>query len=140
MLSDAFARCRFPLHELSVAGRSLGLEGSASLLDALRECPLAYLDLTGNEICGVKPAGTEPFNTYVLKMVTVPGKDAYLITTPTLTGGTKDTEVLWADVTRPIGYHPFGTFEAAGKKFYLDELGDMHDESFPAKLEAALNA
>jgi len=69
----------------------------------------------------------------------VPGKDAYTITTPTLTGGTKETEVAWKDVTRPLGYHPFATFEAQGQKFYLDELGDMHDESFPAKLEAALN-
>ena len=27
------------------------------------------LDLTGNEICGVKASGTDPFNPYVLKMV-----------------------------------------------------------------------
>ena len=40
ILSDAFARCRFPLREISVAGRCLGLEGSAALLDALKECPL----------------------------------------------------------------------------------------------------
>lgn len=78
-------------------------------------------------------------STYVLRMMTVPGKEAYVITTPTFTGGSKDTEVLWADVTRPMGYHPFATFEAAGQKFYLDELGEMHDEGFPAKLEEALN-
>ena len=69
----------------------------------------------------------------------MPGKDAYVATTPTLTGGTKDTEFLWADVTRPMGYHPFATFEAAGQKYYLDELGEMFDEGFPAKLEEALN-
>lgn len=45
VLSDAFVRCRFPLRELSVSGRMLGLEGSASLLDALKECPLEVLDL-----------------------------------------------------------------------------------------------
>lgn len=72
-------------------------------------------------------------------MYTVPGKDALMVTTPTFTGGTMDTEVAWADITRPIGYHPFATFEANGKKFYLDELGEMHDETFADKLEAALN-
>ena len=72
-------------------------------------------------------------------MYTVPGKDALMVTTPTFTGGTMDTEVAWADITRPIGYHPFATFEANGKKFYLDELGEMHDETFAEKLEAALN-
>ena len=88
---------------------------------------------------GTTGALTWATSTYVLTMHTVPGKDAYTITTPTLTGGSKETEVAWADVTRPIGYHPFSTFEAAGKKFYLDELGEMHDESFPSKLEEALN-
>ena len=27
------------------------------------------LDLTGNEICGVRSSGTEPFNAYVVRMV-----------------------------------------------------------------------
>jgi hypothetical protein len=72
VLSDAFVRCRFPLRELSVSGRMLGLEGSASLLDALKECPLELLDLTANEICGVKATGTDPFNPFVLKMVCAP--------------------------------------------------------------------
>jgi hypothetical protein len=75
----------------------------------------------------------------VLAMHTVPGKDALLITTPTLMGGTTETEVAWADISRPIGYHPFATFEANGKKFYLDELGEMFDDTFPEKLEEALN-
>ena len=74
-----------------------------------------------------------------MKMVKVPGKDSYIITTPTITGGTQDTEIAWADVTRPMSYHPFATFEANGSKFYLDELGEMHDESFPEKVEEALN-
>jgi hypothetical protein len=52
-----------------VSGRCLGLEGSASLLDALKDCPLEVLDLTGNEICGIKATGTDPFNPFVLKMV-----------------------------------------------------------------------
>ena len=88
---------------------------------------------------GTTGALTWATSTYVLKMVSVPGKDAYTITTPTLTGGSKETEVLWEDVTRPIGYHPFATFQANGRKYYLDELGEMHDEDFPAKLEEALN-
>ena len=88
---------------------------------------------------GTTGALTWATSTYVLKMYTVPGKDAYLITTPTLTGGTTDTEILASSITRPIGYHPFATFEANGQKFYLDELGEMHDETFPAKLEEALN-
>ena len=52
-----------------MSGRCLGLEGSASLLDALKDCPLEVLDLTGNEICGIKATGTDPFNPFVLKMV-----------------------------------------------------------------------
>ena len=43
ILSDAFALCRFPLRELSVGGRMLGLEGSASLLDAVKDCPLQVM-------------------------------------------------------------------------------------------------
>ena len=88
---------------------------------------------------GTTGALTWATTTYVFKIHTVPGKDAYLITTPTLTGGNKETEVMWSDVTRPLGYHPFATFEAAGAKYYLDELGEMHDETFTAKLEEALN-
>jgi hypothetical protein len=46
VLSDAFARLhgRASVRELSVSGRCLGLEGSASLLDALKDCPLEVLD------------------------------------------------------------------------------------------------
>ena len=69
ILSDAFARCRFPLREISVAGRCLGLEAAAALLDALAECPLEALDLTGNEVCGIKESGTEPLASYVLRLV-----------------------------------------------------------------------
>ena len=88
---------------------------------------------------GTTGALTWATSTYVLKMSKLAGKDAYVITTPTLTGGTKDTEVEWKDVTRPLSYHPFVTFEASGQKYYLDELGDMHDTAFPAKLEEAIN-
>ena len=88
---------------------------------------------------GTTGALTWATTTYVLAMHTVPGKDALLITTPTLMGGTTETEVAWADISRPIGYHPFATFEANGKKFYLDELGEMFDDTFPEKLEEALN-
>ena len=88
---------------------------------------------------GTTGALTWATTTYVLKMVTVPGKDALLITTPTFTGGEKETEVAWSSITRPMGYHPFATFEADGQKYYLDELGEMHDASLPAKLEEALN-
>ena len=69
LLSDGFGRCRFPLRELSVNGRALGLESCASLLEPLRHCPLEVLELRKNEICGVKSAGREPFSTYVLKIV-----------------------------------------------------------------------
>lgn len=53
-------------------------------------------------------------STYVMKIMSVPGKDAVAITTPTLMGGERETEVAWADIQRPVGYHPFATFEAAG--------------------------
>jgi hypothetical protein len=68
--------------------------------------------------------------TYVYQITTIPGKEALLIDTPTLMGGTKSTEVAWTEITRPMGWHPFATFEAAGNKYYLDELGTMHDDGF----------
>ena len=88
---------------------------------------------------GTTGALTWATTTYVMSIRTLPGKDALLITTPTFTGSVAETEVQWADIRRPSSYHPFVTFEAAGKKFYLDELGEMKDDSFPEKLEAALN-
>ena len=69
LLSDGFGRCKFPLRELSVNGRALGLESCASLLEPLRSCPLEVLELRKNDICGVKSTGREPFSTYVLKIV-----------------------------------------------------------------------
>ena len=69
LLSDGFARCKFPLRELSVNGRALGLESCASLLEPLRHCPLEVLELRKNDMCGVKATGREPFSTYVLKIV-----------------------------------------------------------------------
>jgi hypothetical protein len=47
--------------------------------------------------------------------------------------------VSWDDITRPQGYHPFATFEAKGDKFYIDELGELHDETFTDKLEEQIN-
>lgn len=89
---------------------------------------------------GTTGALTYATSTYALTVVSVPGKDAMLIETPTLTGGSTKTEVAWADVTRPLGYHPFATFEANGRKFYLDELGEIHDDAFMERLEKAINA
>lgn len=77
--------------------------------------------------------------TYVLQIRSIPGKEAILIDTPTITGGTATTEVAWGDITRPLGYHPFATFEAQGSKYYLDELGDMYDDTFQEKLTTAIN-
>lgn len=77
--------------------------------------------------------------TYALSITTIPGREALLIETPTLLGGTQATEVAWAAIGRTVGYHPFATFEAAGSKYYLDELGTMHDEKFMEKLETAIN-
>ena len=79
---------------------------------------------------GTTGAVTWATSTYVLRIVTVPGKDAMLVDTPTFFGGTMSTEVAWAEITRPRSYHPFATFEAAGRKYYLDELGEMHDSGF----------
>lgn len=88
---------------------------------------------------GTTGALTWATSTYVLQIRAL-SASTMCIDTLTLTGGTKTTEVDWADITRPQSYHPFATFEAAGRIFYLDELGDMHDETFPEKLEAALNS
>jgi hypothetical protein len=88
---------------------------------------------------GTTGALTWATSTYVLTITSIPGKEAMIIETPTLTGGSTTTEVAWADITRPLGYHPFATFEAKGNKYYLDELGEMHDEQFMEKLEKAIN-
>lgn len=76
--------------------------------------------------------------TYVLAMYSK-GDDAVTIELPTLTGGRKEVVVNWADMSPPESYHPFVTFEAKGRKFYLDEVGTIHDESLTSKLEAAMN-
>ncbi len=100
-------------------------------------CPCLQLLFFGG---GTTGALTWATTTYVLKIMSIPGKDAYTITTPTLTGGEKETVVEWKDVTRPLGYHPFATFEAQGQKYYLDELGEMHDGgALVEKVEEALN-
>ena len=80
-------------------------------------------------------------STYVLRMLSIPGRDAIKIETPTFTGGIETTEVEWKDIELPVGYHMFQTFQCgkSGKKFWLDDLGEMHDETLPARLEAQLN-
>ena len=80
-------------------------------------------------------------STYVLRMLSIPGRDAIKIETPTFTGGVETTEVEWKDIELPVGYHMFQTFQCgkSGKKFWLDDLGEMHDETLPARLEAQLN-
>jgi hypothetical protein len=78
-------------------------------------------------------------STYALSIKSIVGKDALLIETPTLMGGTQTTVVPWSSITRPKGYHPFATFEADGSKYFLDELGEMHCDSFPTRLEEILN-
>jgi hypothetical protein len=88
---------------------------------------------------GTTAALTWATTTYVLHITSIPGRDALLVETPTLFGGVRTTEVEWSAIGRPMGYHPFVTFEAAGTKYYLDELGTMHDESFPEKLESRIN-
>ncbi|KAL3931939.1 MAG: hypothetical protein SGPRY_000912 [Prymnesium sp.] len=87
---------------------------------------------------GTTAALTWATSTYVLSVKTIPGKDSLLIESPTFFGASMFTEVQWDQISRP-GYHPFVTFEAAGKKFYLDELGEMRSEAFPKKLEDCLN-
>jgi len=77
--------------------------------------------------------------TYVYAIRTL-SKDAIAIDTPTLFGGAKTTEVAWADISRPESYHPFSTFQAHGKLYYLDEDGEIHAPELLPKLEAILNA
>ena len=76
--------------------------------------------------------------TYALNIWSMPGSKLR-IETPTLLGGRTETVVSWEDIGRPQGYHPFATFEAKGDKFYIDELGELHDETFTDKLEEQIN-
>ena len=59
-------------------------------------------------------------------MLSIPGRDAIKIETPTFTGGIETTEVEWKDIELPVGYHMFQTFQCgkSGKKFWLDDLGE----------------
>ena len=79
-------------------------------------------------------------STYALNIYSVPGKQAIRIETPTLLGGIESTEVLVADIGRPQGYHPFATFQAGGDKYYIDELGELHDPTFTEMLEEKINS
>ena len=76
--------------------------------------------------------------TYVKSVHSVPGLEAIRVVTPTFFGGELVTEVAWDDVQRVSKSHPFATFEASGRTYYLDEVGAI-DPGFQSRLEAALS-
>ena len=131
------------LKKLSIANLTFALAGTPLLqyITSATGNPGKGMAMSGL-LCffggGTTAALTWATSTYVLSIKTIAGKSTMIIETPTLLGGSTFTEVEWEQITRP-GYHMFATFEAAGKKFYLDELGEMHSEAFPVKLEEALN-
>jgi hypothetical protein len=89
---------------------------------------------------GTTAALTWATGTYVLRVHSMPGKEAVRVVTPTLLGGERETEVAWADVVPPQRYHPFSTFQAGDRIFYFDDVGTVHDEALLSRLEAALAA
>ena len=131
------------LKKLSIANLAFALAGTPLL---------QYItSATGNPGKGIAMSGLLTFfgggttaaltwatSTYILSIKTIAGTEKLLIETPTFMGGSQFTEVEWDQIGRP-GYHLFATFEANGKKFYLDELGEMHSEVFPQKIEECLN-
>ena len=80
-------------------------------------------------------------STYVLTLKATPGSNSLIAETPTLLGGSRKTELEWAEIQRPTSYHPFCTFEAKGKGlFYLDEGGEMHDDTLQERIEEKLSS
>jgi len=77
--------------------------------------------------------------TYVLALRALPGGSRIEIDTLTLLGGTKTFEAEWTDIQQCTSWHPFATFQARGKIFYLDEDGLELDKGFVPKLEEMLN-
>lgn len=75
--------------------------------------------------------------TYVKVVHAVVGRDAMRIITPTFFGGELVTEVAFEDVKPIESAHPFGTFEAGGRLFYLDEVGEI-EPAFKARMEEKL--
>ena len=88
---------------------------------------------------GTTGALTWATRTYVKSIHSVPDSTAIAIVTPTFFGGNLLTEVPWEAVGRVDTYHPFATFSAAGRIYYLDEVGTL-EASLQERLEAALNA
>ena len=75
--------------------------------------------------------------TYVKHIHTIPGRDVLRVVTPTFFGGDRVTEVPWEAVKPIESAHPFATFEADGRLFYLDEVGEF-EPAFKARMEEAL--
>ena len=75
--------------------------------------------------------------TYVKSVHSIPGRDALRVVTPTFFGGDRVTEVSWDEVKPIESAHPFATFEANGRLFYLDEVGEI-EPGFKARMEEAL--
>lgn len=76
--------------------------------------------------------------TYVKRIMSVTGQDAMTVVTPTFFGGDRSTQVEWSAVQVADSMHPFATFVAEGRIYYLDELGMPHGD-FAEKIEAACN-
>ena len=74
--------------------------------------------------------------TYVKRIMSVPDQEAMTIVTPTFFGGDCSTQVEWSAVQVADSMHPFATFVAEGRIYYLDELGMPHG-NFAEKIEAA---
>ena len=88
---------------------------------------------------GTTGALTWATRTYVKSIHSVPGSTQLAIVTPTFFGADLLSQVPLAAVGRVDTYHPFATFSADGRIFYLDELGQL-DASLQNVLEKALNA
>ena len=89
---------------------------------------------------GTTAALTWATRTYVKTMhaTSRDGNDTLTIVTPTFFGGDRTVEIEWDAVQRCSGYHPFATFQADGRKFYLDEGGEL-DPDTQRRLEAAMH-
>jgi len=88
---------------------------------------------------GTTAALTFATKTYVKTMTSHPSSDMLTIVTPTFFGGERVTDIEWSAVQRCSSYHPFATFEADGKIYYLDEGGEL-DEDAQTRLEKVLSA
>lgn len=87
---------------------------------------------------GTTAALTWATRTYVKRIESVPASDTLHVITPTFFGGDLLSEVPLNAIGRVESYHPFATFAAGGKAFYLDEVGEM-DATLQDKLNSALN-